>query len=60
MYLVFDQISICIEVEAFLMVIHDGRHSALPDSFYALVLRSCDLLLDAFRVVMLNLLKPIF
>ena len=54
-----DQVGICREVELLLSVIKDCCHGALTEAFSALILRAIDLLLHPFRVIVLNLLKPL-
>ena len=54
-----DQVGICREIELLLGVIEDGCHGTLAKAFSALILRAIDLLLHPFRVIVLNLLKPL-
>ena len=53
------QIRIGSEVKLPLGVILDSCHSALTHTLGSLALGAADLLLNAVRVVMLNLLKPV-
>ena len=54
------QISIGCEVELLLLIIQDGCHGTLTHTLSSLTLRAADLLLDTIRVVMLDLLEPIY
>ena len=58
--LVSNQVSVCLEVELALMVIHNGSHGALSHPFDALLPRPLDLLLDILSIIVLNLLNSIY
>ena len=49
------QVSVRLEVEFFLFVIEDSSHRRYPHAFRAYSLGTLNLLLDALRVVVLNL-----
>ena len=52
-----DKVGICLEVESLLSVVLDGCESTLTNTFSPLILRPPDLLLDAVRVIVINLLE---